>query len=135
MSGFIILNDGRAWTASNGAFDAVIEALAEELQRYNSGNDLAIWLLEQRSGVKGPGLGSIDIRELTQPNQQLLLNAIEQIADAAELPKPLDSWSAKVRLLARMVASYRRGEPPMALNPDMKDIVPSTGKHSGPGWE
>jgi hypothetical protein len=37
-------------------------------------------------------------------------------------------------VLADMVASVERGQPPEALNPHMRDVIPPTGERSGPGW-
>jgi len=135
MSGFIILNDGRAWTASDRAFDAIMEALAETILDSGTGNALASWLLDQRSLLKGPGMGSVDLRELTPANQERLLATIEFVCNVPKLTENLSAWSDKVHLLVRMVEAFKQGEPPMLLNPDMKDLVPPTRRRAGPGWE
>lgn len=134
MSGFIVLNDGRAWSSSNEGFDAVITSLAEYIKAVANDLELYSWLLEQRSIVLGPGLGGLDLRELTPRNQELILDAVENVCGGIDLEGDLIHWEKSVRLLAAMVRSYKNGEPPSALNPQMKDVLPSTNKRSGPGW-
>ena len=134
MSGFIVLNDGRAWTSSNDGFDTVIEHIADYVAQVNQAHALRSWLLDQRSSVLGPGLGAIDVRELTPHNQEVILDAIEAVCGQQELAADLTHREDMVRLLAAMVRSYRNGEPPSALNPLMKGILPPTEDRSGPGW-
>lgn len=134
MSGFIVFNDGRAWSSSNDGFDTVLYALAEYTRAVKKEYDLHSWLLDQRSIVLGPGLGGVDLRELTPHNQELILEAMENVCGVNELPEELVNWAKGVRLLVAMARSYRDGEPPESLNPLMKAIVPPTGRHSGPGW-
>jgi hypothetical protein len=58
------LEDGRVFGASNGIFDAIVELVASELaRRADSLPGLADWLLEQRCGVQGPGIGYLVVRE------------------------------------------------------------------------
>lgn len=135
MSGFITLGDGRTWTASNGAFDAVVTAIAGYLHAQRNTPVFADWLLTQRAAILGPGMGDIDVRELTPLNQRTLYDAIEVVCGGVSLPGELNGWPDRVRLLAAMVRSYRAGEPPEALNPHMRSVFPPTGLRSGPGWD
>lgn len=135
MSGFITLNDGRTWTASNSAFDAVISMIAASIRKRERGKELADWLLTQRSEILGPGMGSLDLRELTTLNQEYVLQAIEEVCGSNPLADELTHWPNWMLLLGAMVRSYRAGEPPEALNPQMRGILPPTGLRSGPGWE
>lgn len=66
MSTYITLEDGRVLATSNGVFDAIIERAATELERRGDSLDgLVEWLLEQRCEVQGPGVGYLDLRELS----------------------------------------------------------------------
>jgi hypothetical protein len=69
MGGFIILEDGRAYTANNWSYDAVVERIARALPETDAGRALSDWPMDQRCVVQGPGLGSVDFRELTPGNQ------------------------------------------------------------------
>jgi hypothetical protein len=53
VAGFIILGDGRAYAASNWAYDRTVEAVAEALPDHREGRALGEWLLGQRCSVKG----------------------------------------------------------------------------------
>lgn len=59
MAGFITLKDGRAYAASNWAYDADVERIADALPENDDGHALSDWLKKQRVAVKG--LGSVDL--------------------------------------------------------------------------
>jgi hypothetical protein len=60
MAGFIVLKDGRAYAAANWATDAVIRAIAAEVED----GEFRAWLLAQQSEFVGMGLTSVDLREV-----------------------------------------------------------------------
>jgi len=138
MGGFLILDDGRAWAPASWAFDAGLEQIAEVL----TDEVLRAWLLEQRCSEQGPGMGRIDVRELTPHNRELLLAAIPVAIERARAkdgsdwndPSWYPQWLDRFELLGRMVESVARGEPPETLNPQMRSVIPPTGERSGPGW-
>jgi hypothetical protein len=124
VGGFIVLSDGRALALNNFATDRIILALAAELPACAFRD----WLLAQQSLFVGPGMTSVDVRELTPENARALLGAIRRVAaDPARA-------DADITLLADMAAAAERGEPPMDLNPHMRNPLPPTGGRSGPGW-
>ena len=143
MAGFIVLNDGRAWAAANWAYDAAVRSIARALRSGSEANALGAWLLDQTCETQGAGLGHIDIRELTPKNQSMLVAAIRRaVADHSEPAKTdfadadiYPAWLDRFAVLVPMIESLERGEPPMALNPHMDDVIPATGRRSGPGWE
>jgi hypothetical protein len=133
VAGFIVLADGRAFALNNWATDVVIRTLAAELPA----GAFRAWLLAQQSVVVGMGQTSVDVRELAPGNARELLAAIRRVAHgqmrAGDLPPDVD-WAAHFGLLADMLDSVERGEPPETLNPHMRDVIPPTGARSGPGW-
>jgi hypothetical protein len=60
MAGFIVMEDGRAYAASNRATDAVIRAIAVEVED----REFRAWLLQQQSQFVGMGMTSVDLREV-----------------------------------------------------------------------
>ena len=141
MSAFIALDDGRSWWAANWAYDAVIEAIANELEHNESGQELAAWLRQQSCLECGPGLGSVDVRELS-PKSQIDFREAAQLAyrssvlsdgagwyDASFFP----NWLAQFKRLLRMWKAIDRGEPPGQLG-DSPHLMESSGRQVGPGW-
>jgi hypothetical protein len=142
MAGFIILNDGRAWASANWAYDVAIRTIAQALPNTQEGLELADWLLQQTSEVKGMGLGSVDLRELTTENQTLFIRAVRQAVinlrtqDGNDWHDPMafQSWREYFEVLPQLIESIERGEPAFMFNPHMKEVIPPTGDKSGPGW-
>ena len=142
MAGFIVLSDGRAWAGANWAYDAAIRAIAEALPSTQESNDLADWLLQQTSKVKGLGMGAVDLRELTTQNQTLFIQAIYQavinlkIQDGSDWydPTAFPAWQEFFGVLPKLIESIERGEPATMFNPHMREVIPPTGDKSGPGW-
>jgi hypothetical protein len=135
MSTHLTLEDGRVLGTSNGAFDAILELIAAELA---DGREtlpgLVDWLLDQRCEVQGPGVGYLDLRELSSP-------AVSQIREAflvAHAAHDMDSVSQSLRAiygtLRAMWASIERGEAPEALTSDVYMMGPPSGRRKGPGW-
>ena len=60
VGGFIVLEDGRAYAASNWATDAMLRAISREI----SDHALRQWLLAQQSERVGMGMTSVDLREI-----------------------------------------------------------------------
>jgi hypothetical protein len=134
MSTHLTLEDGRVLGTSNGTFDAIVELTAAELERRSDRMPgLAEWLLEQRCEVRGPGIGYLDLRELSP-------RAAREIRDAflAALVRGEFDVSEGLReqfvLLRNMWESIARGEPPQALTSPHWLLHPASGKRRGPGW-
>jgi hypothetical protein len=143
VAGFIILSDGRAYAAANWAYDRTVEAIVESLPDTPAGQAIGDWLLQRRCTVKGPGLGSVDVRELTPANQELFLAAVED-AYAVQKDRGPDGWTSpdfwsgwigRFADLVKMIQCVRDGEPPDQFNPHMTGIVPPSGRRDGPGWD
>jgi hypothetical protein len=142
MAGFIVLEDGRAYAANNWSYDAVIERIARALPETGAGRALSDWLMDQRSVVQGAGLGSVDLRELAPGDQRLFVEAVEKAIITSEEESPegwcdpafYPGWLESFHDLSRMIASIRRGEPPTAFNPHIRDVIPPSGERAGPGW-
>lgn len=142
MGGFIVLEDGRAYAANNWSYDAVIERIARALPETGAGRALAAWLMEQRCVVRGAGLGSVDLRELAPGDQRLFVEAFEKAIITTGEEGPVGwcdpafypGWLERFHDLIGMIASIRRGEPPTAFNPHMRDVIPPSGERAGPGW-
>ena len=142
MSAFIALDDGRSWWAANWAYDAVIDEIANQLNGTDAERVMAAWLREQTCFVNGPGLGSVDVRELTSQNQQLFRAAAKRAFRLAVLSGPagwhdpsfFPGWLTVFRRLLRMWKAIDRGEPPGQLN-DSRECMEPSGRKAGPGWE
>ncbi len=142
MSAFIALPDGRSWWAANWAYDAVVERIADQLNGAEEELRLADWLRQQTCWVHGPGLGSVDVRELTPRNQQLFRAAAQRAFRQATLdgsvgwhdPSFFPGWLTGFRRLLRMWKAIDRGEPMGRLGDSSQPMEPS-GLRVGPGWE
>jgi hypothetical protein len=142
MSAFIALDDGRSWWAANWAYDSVIEKIANQLHTTEAERALASWLREQTCIVNGPGLGSVDVRELTAANRQMFRLAAQRAFCLAVRagsagwhdPSYFPGWIAGFRRLLRMWKAIDRGEPP-GKHDDSHACMKLTGKQVGPGWE
>ncbi len=142
MGGFVILSDGRAWSAANWAYDALILAIAHDLPSTPDGEAFGAWLRDQTSTVLGPGMGRVDLRELTPHNQRLFARAA-QLAYARLVrdncppewhdPRFFPGWRDLFLVLLKLLKSARRRDPP-TYNPHMSSLLPSTSDRSGPGW-
>jgi len=143
VGGFIVFTDGRAYSATNWAYDAVIEAIVQVLPDTDEAKALADWLLNQRSCVLGPGMGRVDLLELTPMNQSLLLQAIqfaycnekERGPEGWTNPESWPPWIQRFSDLVKMIESMQRGESPDQFNPHMRGVSRATGRRSGPGWD
>ena len=142
MSTLITLPDGRSWWAANWAYDAVIRRIADQLERLPYEGELASWLRRQTCEEMGPGIGYVDVRELTPRNQLLFRQAAQQAFRHAILegavgwhdPSFFAGWLQGFRRLLRMWKAVDRGEPPGMLGDSPERLEPS-GLRSGPGWE
>jgi hypothetical protein len=76
MSTFITLQDGRLLLERNWVYDAILRAVARELRNDDEGRALAEWLLAQQCFEQGPGIGYLDLRELTPSNQPLIIESL-----------------------------------------------------------
>jgi hypothetical protein len=142
MSAFIALDDGRSWWAPNWAYDSVIEKIAIQLDSTEPERALASWLREQTCIVNGPGLGSVDVRELTPQNRHLFRVAAQKAFRVAVKsgaagwhdPSFFPGWLAGFRRLLRMWKAIDREEPPGQLN-DAAECMELSSNKVGPGWE
>ena len=82
MGGFIVFQDGRAFAISNWGTDAVVRAIAAEVQD----DEFRDWALAQQSSLVGMGMTCIDIRELSlccrEDWRDALLRASARVAEA-----------------------------------------------------
>jgi hypothetical protein len=141
VSGFIVLEDGRAYAAANWATDATLRAISREV----SDQALRDWLLAQQSEHAGLGMTSVDLREVAPHNRPVLRTAIrrayEQVIhdDRFENLQPGDTewagWLKRFRDLVKMLAHSEAGEPAANFNPHMRALIPPTGRQQGPGWD
>jgi hypothetical protein len=142
MSTCIVLPDGRIWWASNWAYDSAIWRIADQLDHHPEGVELAAWLRGQTCYEQGPGIGAVDVRELTPRNQQLFRWGARQAFRRAILDGPagwhdptrFPAWLAGFQRLLRVWNAVDRREPPGLLG-EPKAIVDPTGARSGPGWD
>ena len=139
MSTCIDLDDGRSWWAANWAYDAVIESIAAELCSSTLEQELAAWLRMQTCAECGPGLGSLDVRELSpgcrlafrKATRQALQTAATQGGSEWQQPEFFPGWIGKFRELVSMMDAIDRREPiPVDVHP-----VEPTGDRVGPGWQ
>jgi hypothetical protein len=141
MAGFIFLDDGRGFAPNSSAYDGVITSIVEELTQSEEERQLAAWLREQLCEVRGLGMGCVDVRELTVPNQNLFRRAAERALARKQRDGPVGwydpsyfpAWLNRFERLIQMWQSIDRGEPPSALS-DLNGTTEPTGKRSGPGW-
>lgn len=149
MSAFIALDDGRSWWAANWAYDAVVNCIASELNRTEAERELAAWLREQTCWECGPGLGSVDVRELSPEScrafreaaqrafreaaQRAFRSAVLEGAAGWHDPSFFSAWLAEFRRLLRMWKAIDRSEPAGQLG-DCPKCMERSGRQVGPGW-
>jgi hypothetical protein len=73
MAGFIVMEDGRAYAASNQATDAVIRTIAAEVED----RGFRAWLLQQQSQFVGMGMTSVDLREVAPEHRQGFIGLLD----------------------------------------------------------
>ena len=122
MSTFIDLQDGCSWWAANWAYDAVIEMIADELTGSELETELAVFLRTQTCTECGPGLGSIDLRELTEQcriafcesARRALQTATTRGGSSWQQPEFFPKWLAKFEELVEMMDTAERDKPHIA---------------------
>jgi hypothetical protein len=142
MSTLFVLSDGRIWGCTNGEHDLLVELVAETILKEEKDAALSDWLLAQRCQVQGPGVGYVDLRELTLKVQEQIVAAIPKAVVLARVrgpapgvdPSRFASFIEHLELLNQMVESMKRGEPPEALTASWWKLHPPTGERKGPGW-
>lgn len=144
-SGFLVLPDGRCLARKWPAHDAVLRAVADQLDRDPAAEELRRWLFEQRPGpgddeeigygawVRGSDgrvvVRYLDLRLMTAENQRLFCQA----AKRAALVDHDEEWPRNcLEDLADMVARHERGEPPLSRS-DWREVLPPEGGPIGPG--
>jgi len=93
------------------------------------------WLLDQRCVVQGPGIGYLDLRELSPRASSQFKSACISAYDAMRLESNPVLWLDRFSLLINMWVSMEKGEPPEALTDPHRLVHPGSGKRRGPGWE
>jgi hypothetical protein len=132
----ITLEDGRILGTSNGVFDCLLERAAKELGHQTDAVDgLQEWLLDQRCEVRGPGVGYLDLRELSPQASSQFKSACISAYNAMRLESSPVIWLDQLSLLMNMWISIEKGEPPEALTSPHWLIAPWSGDRRGPGWE
>jgi hypothetical protein len=112
MSTHLTLEDGRVLGATNGAE----------------------WLLEQRCEVLGPGIGYLDVRELSPRAAREFREAFTAACRAGDFTKSPELLRAEFSLLFDMWESIARGESPETLTSPHWLMMASSGARRGPGW-
>ena len=131
MSCLIVLQDGRACAPADWAFDAMLEAVADELIESHDERLLADWLRSQATCFGAGKMRRIDVRELTPESRTRFLDAVRRAAE--HLPSVSTGWGKRLQRLVRMLRSIDAGESPDALSDTLSPIAP-TGLRRGPGW-
>jgi hypothetical protein len=140
VGGFIVLEDGRAYAASNWATDAMLRAISREI----SDHALRQWLLAQQSERVGMGMTSVDLREIAPHYRTVVHVAIRRAHERVmkegrfeNLQVGSEWWAGWVKLSGELVEMLRRseaGEPAEDFNPHMRALIPPSGQRVGPGW-
>jgi hypothetical protein len=140
VAGFIALEDGRAYAASNHATDAMMRSIADAVEA----TELAEWILSQQSEFVGLGMTCDDLREVAPADRRDVRDAIRRgyarartgafdpFPDAEEQYR--ESWLSRYADLVEMLDRSAAGEDPALFNPHMRDVLPATGRRAGPGW-
>ena len=139
MAGFIVMEDGRAYAASNRGTDAVLRAIATEVEDA----EFRAWLLQQQSQFVGMGMTSVDLREVAPKYRQGFYRAARRAHERAASEgfegltgdwEGFPGWLERFGDLVVMIDRSLAGEPPEAFNPHMRALIPPTGWRRGPGW-
>jgi hypothetical protein len=140
MSCLIVLDDGRACAPASAAFDALVRAISDHLNRSEQERELAEWLRQQVAEKSFLGHCRIDVRELTPENRRLFRAAVERLAFHFGCIHPADGtavvtpgWVRRLRRLMKMMQSIDRGEAADAISDVPAPVAPS-GLLRGPGW-
>ena len=140
MGGFIVLEDGRAYSSAAWATDATVRAIAGEVDD----EPLRQWMLAQQSEFVGMGMTNIDLREIAPQYRPVLHAAIrsayarvrrdgfERLDEHNEFTA---GWLKSFGELVEMLDRSEVGEPAESFNPHMRATIPDRGQRVGPGWE
>jgi hypothetical protein len=145
-SGFLVLPDGRCLARRWSAHDAVLRAVADQLDAEPAARELQRRLLEQLpepDDEEEIGYGAwarrsdgqvvvryLDLRLMTAENQRLFCQA----AKRAAVVEHAEQWlRGCLGDLADMVVRCERGEPPLSKS-DWREVPPPEGGPIGPGW-
>jgi hypothetical protein len=135
VAGFIVLEDGRAYAASNSATDTTLRAISREV----SDAALRQWLLAQQSSQVGTGMTCVDLREVAPQHRPVLHEAIRRPParqPGRRIPEPrvgTDRWQSWQGLFDDLNELLRRqdaGEPAAEFNPHMHALIPQRGNAS-----
>jgi hypothetical protein len=135
-SGFLILPDGRCFSRRTSAHDAVLLAVAEELNRHEATRSLRQWVLDLLPGPEDTpeiGIGAwvraadnevvrrfLDLRRMTTENQEAFCEAAKRALKNSR-PEP---WLGDCLTdLADMIVRCEKGEPPLSTS-DWREVVP-----------
>ena len=149
-SGFIILNDGRCFSRHWSLYDAIIKLAVDGLTDNINVVEFKDWLQALLPGENDmyDGLGGfyragtdenvsrwLDLRELTDENQQLFWNALLVTQANEQFRKDNEYIVALLDTIIKMKQLADNNDPPENLS-DWRDgyTQPPTGNHIGPGW-
>lgn len=147
------MQDGRCFAKRWWCYDVALRAVVIELTHDEEGKELAVWLnslLPTSEDEEEIGYGAwlrksdgeiirrhLDIRELTEANQQLFTNAtrraILRLKESSSQNESEDTITC-LSILVEMIDRADRGEPPLSLS-DWDHVYPPSGMRSGPGWD
>ena len=120
-----------------------IRRIAAALPGDRDGTELREWLLLQTCAVCGPGLGSVDVRELSPGDRELFEEAALRAVvaakseDAADWHRPsaFTGWLEHFEILSRLIESVRAGDDPESYHPHTTGLIAPSGERVGPGWK
>ena len=155
-SGFIILRDGRSLARRWTAYDYIIELVIDKLskKRLKEADDFKNWLqalLPNPDDIYN-GFGGfirkdtgenverwLDLRELTEENQQLFWESLQESLRELILDKQNQEYNSHIIFILKYFLRMKKladiGDDPTNLS-DWRDgyVTPSTNKKVGPGW-
>lgn len=136
MTTHITLEDGRGAWLSDGAFDGILEAAADELARSSETLDgLEEWLLDQRCSAQGFGVGYLDLRELSpRASSEFRFACLEALAAVERNGSSPDWLHRRLAEFAAMWESIERGDPPESPTQAGWVFGPPDLTRHGPGW-
>src|SRR5579872_2917036 len=139
-SGFLILPDGRCFSAYWKVHDLILRAIVDHLSDREKPQKLKNWILSQLPGpgdTEELGYGAwlrksdqtsitrvIDLRRLTEINQQIFCTAAKAACLAA---RKEERESNRMADLADMIIRYQRGEPALSKSDWRSVLSPEKG--------
>ena len=137
--GILFINDESGIGCAGWVLRAIIKEICDILYE-NGSNELADWLSSEQSPVFL--YSHLDVRDLTQKNQEALINAIIPAFNREKERGPINwqdtsYWDGYINLfenLAKQIEEISQGQKPSNLA-NLNGIAVHTGIRSGPGWD